>query len=149
MNRTRRLIQRATDERGALSAEFALGAPILIAVVLLLVVAGRIALAENEVQTAASAAARAASIALTTSDAETSASQVAYDTLSESGYLCSTLTVDIDDEGIASPLGVSASVSVTVTCVISMSDIALPGLAGTRTFTETASSPVDSFRERN
>ncbi|KAB1660418.1 pilus assembly protein [Pseudoclavibacter chungangensis] len=138
-----------SDDRGALSVELVIVAPVLIAVVLLLVAAGRIQVATTAMQSAAGAASRAASIALTSAEAEIEATEVARTTLSESGYLCATLTVEVDDSGLASPLGVSGTVAVTVTCDLALADIALPGLGGTRTFTATALSPVDSFRERN
>ena len=42
----------------------------------------------------------------------------------------------------------TASVTATVTCVVNLSDVAVPGLPGTRTITATMSSPLDTYRER-
>jgi hypothetical protein len=39
-------------------------------------------------------------------------------------------------------------VSVTITCEVSLTDIALPGLPGSRVLTTTFVSPIDIFRER-
>jgi hypothetical protein len=45
-------------------------------------------------------------------------------------------------------VGTPASVTATVTCVVNLSDVAIPGLPGTRTITATMSSPLDTYRER-
>jgi hypothetical protein len=39
-------------------------------------------------------------------------------------------------------------VSATVTCTVSLSDLLVPGLPGSRTLTATFTSPLDPFRER-
>lgn len=138
----------AADEAGALSVEYALVAPVLLAVVLLLVAAGRIGLAETDVRSAASAAAREASLALTAGAAQVEATDTALASLDRSGYTCVELVVVVDGTGLGAALGEPGTVTATVTCVLSLGDVALPGLGGTRTFTATASSPVDPFRER-
>ena len=50
--------------------------------------------------------------------------------------------------GFATPVGTPATVSATVTCVVELSDLALPGVPGTRTVTVTVTSPLDTYRER-
>lgn len=144
----RRSARVATGEAGALSVEYALVAPVLLAVVLLLVAAGRIGLAETDVRSAASAAAREASLALTAASAQVEATDTARASLDQAGYACVELAVVVDGTGLGAALGEAGTVTVTVTCVLSLGDVALPGLGGTRTFTATASSPVDPFRER-
>lgn len=143
-----RRIRTRLDESGALSVEFALVAPVLVLVLLLLVAGGRIALASTGVESAAAAAAREASLALTSAEAQTNATETASRNLTQSGYDCVTLSVSIDDAGLFTPLGETGTVTATVTCVLNLADIALPGLGGTRTLTATGESPVDSFRER-
>ena len=54
----------------------------------------------------------------------------------------------MDTSGFASPVGPPANVTATVTCVVNLSDVAVPGLPGTRTITATMTSPLDTFRER-
>ena len=36
----------------------------------------------------------------------------------------------------------------TVACVVNLADLSLPGVPGTRTVTATATSPIDTYRER-
>ena len=61
---------------------------------------------------------------------------------------CTTKSVSVDTSGFASPVGTPATVTATVTCVVNLSDVAVPGLPGTRTITATMSSPLDTYRER-
>ena len=56
--------------------------------------------------------------------------------------------VTVDTAGFAAPVGTPATVTATVRCVVNLADLAVPGVPGTRTVTATASSPVDTFRER-
>jgi len=46
-------------------------------------------------------------------------------------------------------VGTPATVTATVRCVVNLADLAVPGVPGARTVTATASSPVDTFRERD
>jgi hypothetical protein len=56
--------------------------------------------------------------------------------------------VDVDTSGFRVPVGLPAQVRATVTCVVALGDLALPGFPGSRTVTATAVSPVDTYRER-
>ncbi|GAA2888618.1 pilus assembly protein [Streptosporangium fragile] len=69
-------------ERGSLSAETVLLAPVFLLFLLFLVGAGRVVEAQGEVNGAARDAARAASVERTMSDAETAAGEAARDALS-------------------------------------------------------------------
>lgn len=144
--RARRRIGR--NDRGSLVLEFAVLAPGLVLVIGLMIVAGRVALAGQSVGQAADEAARAASLARTQSEAARSARDTATSSLRKQSLQCTTSTVTVDSSGYARPAGTAATVAATVTCVVRLSDIALPGLPGSRTVTATASSPLDTYRER-
>jgi hypothetical protein len=131
-----------------MSVELVLIAPALAFVILLLVAGARVALAGNAVESAAVAAARDASLSRTTAGAQSSAQLAANVSIAQSGLACANFTVSVDDGGLNVPLGEVGTVSATLTCTLNMTDIALPGLPGTKTITTTASSPVDAFRER-
>lgn len=149
MNRIRRAIARyRRDETGSMSVELVVLTPALVLIILLLVAGARLALAGNAAEAAAIAAAREASLSRTTEQAQLNANAAAQQAMSQGGYECLELTILIDDSGLNVPLGQVGTVSATMTCVVNLSDLALPGLPGTRTLTHTAASPVDAFRER-
>jgi hypothetical protein len=131
-----------------MSVELVMIAPALALVILFLVAGARIALAGNAVESAAVAAARDASLSRTTAGAQAGAQLAANVSIAQAGLACANFTVVVDDAGLSVPLGEVGTVSATLTCTLNMTDIALPGLPGTKTITSTASSPVDAFRVR-
>jgi Flp pilus assembly protein TadG len=141
-------LRRRRDDRGAVTLEFVVVAPALLALLGLLVMAGRVAIASNSVESAADEAARSASISRTASGARAEAEDGARRSLAEQGLQCSSVEVDVDTAGFAVPVGLPAQVHATVTCVVRLSDLALPGFPGSRTVTATAVSPLDTYRER-
>jgi hypothetical protein len=54
----------------------------------------------------------------------------------------------VDTSGFRTRPGQSASVDTTVTCLLRLSDLALPGLPGSKRISATAVSAVDTYRER-
>jgi hypothetical protein len=75
--------------------------------------------------------------------------------LAQDGLHCSpaaTVTVDTNGggglPGFQAQVGQPAAVSATVTCDVSLAQIVVPGLPGSRTITETFVSPLDPYRER-
>ncbi len=141
-------LRRRRDDRGAVTLEFVVVAPALLALLGLLVMAGRVAIASNSVESAADEAARTASISRTASGARAAAEDGARRSLAEQGLQCSSVQVGVDTAGFAVPVGLPAQVHATVTCVVQLSDLALPGFPGSRTVTATAVSPLDTYRER-
>ncbi len=139
---------RRGDERGVATLEFVVLTPVLIALLGLLVMAGRVAIASNSVQAAADEAARSASISRTASAARSGAEAGARRSLARQDLRCATVRVEVDTGGFATPVGLPARVSATVTCVVQLADLALPGFPGSRTVTATAVSPLDTYRER-
>lgn len=140
-------LRRLTGEQGSTSIEAAIVIPAVLIFILLMVAAGRVAMAQSKVVTAAEAGARAASIERTAGQARSSAAQVVAATLRSGEVKCSP-DVSTSTGGFAVPVGQPATVSTTVTCTIALGDLAVPGLAGSRTFTSTATSPLDTYRGR-
>lgn len=136
------------DDRGSVTLEFVVLAPVLLALLGLLIMAGRVAIASNSVEAAADEAARSASISRTAAGARSSAQDGARRSLAQQDLRCTSVQVDVDTSGFAVPVGLPAQVRATVTCVVSLADVALPGFPGSRTVTATAVSPVDTYRER-
>lgn len=137
-----------TNERGSNAAEIVIIAPVIAMLILVLVAGGRTALADNATQSAAFAAARAASLSRDTTSATSNADDAARRAMTQAGINCTTLTVTVDASGLNVPLGTTGEVSASINCDVNLSDITLPGIPGSRTMTSSAASPVDAYRER-
>lgn len=140
--------RRRLGERGSISLELAILAPALLLLLGFAIFAGRTVIADNAVQEAARSAARSASIAVDQSTASAAAQESAASTLAVQDLACAPLSVVVDTSGFSAPIGTPSQVSVTVTCTVSMGDLLLPGLPGSKTVTATFVSPIDSYRQR-
>ncbi|MFG2047752.1 TadE/TadG family type IV pilus assembly protein [Micromonospora sp. NPDC048935] len=151
-----------TAERGSVSIEVAVLAPAFIALMVLAGVVGRTAVAAETIDAAAHDAARAASISRDSTTARTAALKAVQDQLNWHGLACANdpnpeLTGSVGgqpssfDDAFSSPVGADATVTVTVTCLVSLQDIALdilPGMPGEKQVSATFTSPLDRYRGR-
>ena len=135
-------------ERGSVSLELVVIAPAVILLLAFAVFCGRAMIADNAVEEAARAAARAASISIDALTAQQAAQASAAETLARQDLRCASLSVSVDTSGFAAPIGTPSSVSVDVVCVVDMADLMMPGLPGSRTVSAGFTSPIDSYRER-
>ena len=133
-------------DRGSVALEAAIIAPGLIFLLCLVIAYGRIMLAGGTVEAAARAAAREASLARNPAEAKARAAAAAESSLAE--LRCTSTAVDVDTSGFAVPAGQIASVKATVSCTVGLSDLALPGLPGTKTMDATFTSVLDRYRSR-
>lgn len=129
-------------QQGSVAVEVAVVAPALVALLLLVVFAGRVAQADGDVRRAAAAAARAASLRQYPSDAEQAAGEAAKANLAASGVACGSLDTFVDTSRFA-PGG---AVAVTVRCTASMAEVSLLGVPGHRTFTARSTQVIDRYR---
>ncbi len=136
------------SERGSASIEAVIIVPAVGLVIALLILAGRITIADQTVHAAAAEAARTSTLARTPDDAHTRANHAARATLTSQNTTCAATEITVDTSGFSRPLGTPASVTVTVTCHIPLTDLTLPGISGTKTITATANSPLDPYRGR-
>lgn len=136
------------DDRGSTTLELVVWAPGLLLMIGLLTVAGRVNSANAAVEQAAVDAARTASSARSAGGARDMAKASAEKSLAGQGLQCTTTTIVLDTAGFGTRPGQSATVTATVTCPVRLSDLAIPGLPGTRTVSHTATSSIDTFRER-
>lgn len=146
--RTRQRQRGRGRERGSAAIEAVIGVPAFMLFVGLIIFAGRVAIAQQAVESAAAAAARSASIARTQTQAQHDAAATTAGSLREQDVNCASQRVTVDTTGFASPAGTPATVTATVTCVVDLADLAVPGVPGTRTVSVTMSSPIDTYRER-
>ena len=140
-------MSRTRNERGSVSTEMAVVMVSFFAGFLMLVVfAGRVAQAENDVRSAAHQAARAASLTGNPARAESEARRVVDANLVSSGLTCRNgldVIVGLDQ---FQPGG---WVTVTVSCRAAFSDVASLAVPGTRTFRSTATEVIDTYRADN
>jgi Flp pilus assembly protein TadG len=136
-------------ERGNVAINTAVVFPMLLLIGLLLVMAGRLVLAEGVVQSAANEAARAASISRTATVAGAQATSTATSTLLNSGVSCAETSVTPMTDAFALPLGTVGTITVRVECVVPLRDLGLPGAPGTRTISATGTSVLDAYRGRS
>jgi hypothetical protein len=145
MIRWSRLVgRRPRDERGAASTELVLVMPVLIAFLFLVVAAGRLTDAKSDVVSAASDAARAASLQASQGAAVTQAQRIAEDSVAGEGIEClGGLRVDV---GFDPAFQRGATVHTTVECDVETGDLALLNLPGVVTVREQAWEPIDTHR---
>jgi Flp pilus assembly protein TadG len=128
-------------DHGATAVELALAVPILMLGVLLMLVSYRAGAVHIDVTSAAGAAARAASAQRTPAAAAAAADQTARAHL---GSVCDTATITVDTTDFR-PGG---SVTVSLTCTVSIRTLAEVTLPGSVTSRGSATSPVDAMRSR-
>lgn len=148
---TRLLHRRHGDyDRGSISVELAILLPGFVYLIILAIVTGRQVIAQGAIDLAAHDAARAASLSRSAAVAQSRATAAAQDSLAQQGLACSALSVTVNTEQFARPVGTPATVSVTIACQLSFADLsALPGVPGSRTLTASFVSPLDQYRPRS
>lgn len=138
-----------TDDRGSFAIEAAILVPALLFFLLLVIAAGRVETARGTVDAAARDAARSASLKRTVNTAVSAAQRSAATTLHQQGVSChNPQPATVDHADFAPPVGRTGQVTVTVTCTVLLSDVAMPGLPGSITVTSTFTSVVDAYRAR-
>jgi Flp pilus assembly protein TadG len=135
-------------EEGSATIEAMIVAPVLGLVVLLIVFGGRVAVAQQSVQTAAFEAARAASLARVPALAQDDAVAAAHTSLANQNVRCAGTDIAVDTSGLTAPVGTPSAASATVTCQVDLSDLGVPLLPGARVVSATMTSAVDMHRER-
>lgn len=130
------------DDQGSVATELTLLVPVLIVLMLFVVFCGRLADARLRVDDAAHQTVRAATLARSSSQASSDAQSTAQAALAQAGVRCQNLGVSAHVAGLQP----GSTVTVTVTCDIGLSDLALLGVPGSTTAESTASSVVDQWR---
>lgn len=132
--------RRCRDDRGEGALDLTImGMCFFVPVVLLLVFAGRVNAGHAAVESAARHAAREISIARDAQAAEPVAQAEAATTVREGSAMCRSMDFSATVGG--------GQVTVTVSCAVDLSEIALLPVPGTRTATATAVEVIDRHRE--
>ena len=132
-----------SDEQGMATVELVLLTPLALVVLAFLVIAGRLTTATADVTAAARDAARAASLTQTYDSALAAATRTAEASLADQDVTCRDLAVTGGDPALFVAGG---EITITVTCAVSLADVALPGIPGTRTIGATSTEIIDRFR---
>ncbi|QAY63201.1 pilus assembly protein [Xylanimonas allomyrinae] len=141
--------KREDGQRGSAAIEAAIVVPAFGLLVALVVLGGRVTLAHQIVQSAAADAARSASLERAPAAAADAATAAARLTLDGQHPECTAATVNVTPTSLDGPPGTDATVTVTVTCDVTLSDLTfIPGVPGTRTVSATMTSPVDRWTAR-
>lgn len=134
-------------DAGNAALELVILAPVIILLICMVIAAGRVAIAQGSIDAAARDAARQASISRSPDAAIAAAKASATAELAREGLDC-TPVVTVDTSQFARPLGQPASVTASVSCTVSLSDLVLPGLPGQVPLHDSFTSPLDPFRGR-
>lgn len=136
-------MRRCRGERGLATIELVLMTPVLFLVLSFLVVAGRLTTVRGDVAAAARDAARAASRAATFEQAAQDATATAEASLGGRDVTCRDLAVELEDP---SAFRAGGTVAVRVSCGVSLTDVAIPGLPGERTIEHRSVEVIDVYR---
>ena len=142
-----RALRRRSADSGSATVELVILTPAVLLLLGLVVIGGRIALADNAISGVAGSAAREASLARSPAQAIAAAQTTASSTLADQNLHCLSTQVDVDTAGFAAAPGTGASVRVDVYCTVALNEMALPGLPGSRTLHDFSVSPLDPYRE--
>jgi Flp pilus assembly protein TadG len=139
--------RRRHGDDGNAALELVILAPILLGLLGLVIAAGRTTIAQGSVDAAARDAARQASISLTLATAQAAGQASARAALRNDGLDCAPVVL-IDTSQFATAPGQPATVSATVSCTVSLANLALPGLPGSVSLQATFTSALDIYRSR-
>lgn len=146
--RTRRVGTDTNTDTGNAALELVMLAPILLALLSLVIAAGRTTVAQGSVDAAARDAARQASIALTPAAAQMTGLASARAALRQDGLDCTPAVVVDTRQFTSVPVGQPAAVTAVVSCAVPLANLALPGLPGTARLSARFTSPLDTYRSR-
>jgi Flp pilus assembly protein TadG len=139
---------RPAGDRGNAALELVILAPVVLFLLGLAIAAGRTSIAQGSVDAAARDAARQASISRTPAAAQTAALASARLALRQDSIDCAPI-VNVDASQFTSrQVGQPAQVTATVTCQVTLSDLLVPGMPGSKTLTASFTSPLDPYRAR-
>lgn len=141
-HRRRHRVTRQRDEGGYASVELLAMATVLVGFIVTVVGGGRFVDADSQVDDAAYAAARAASLETTYEAAQAAGRAAAQESLRNRGKACAELTVSF----AGTDFRTSGHVTVKVTCHADLHDVVGFGLPGAKDFTSTAVVPIEQYR---
>lgn len=138
---------RTSGENGAVAVEFVVLIPAVLLLGWLLIAGGRIWLAQGELEQAAGAAARAASLSRTPAAAYQSAQAFAAAQLATGELPCREVRIEVEAGDLDLPPGNPGQVSARLTCVLDLG-FPVPGWPDTLSLAAGAWVGLDRYRGR-
>lgn len=135
-------MKKSQSEAGMATLEVVLALPVLIMLALFVVGLGRMAEARSTVDAAAFDAARAASLERNPDLARLVGEDAGRASIGATGIACHGLDIRVDVSNYTS----GGSVTSTVSCTAILTDVNLAGFTGNKTFTSTATVPIEVWR---
>jgi Flp pilus assembly protein TadG len=136
-------------EAGNAPLELMILAPVIMMLICLVIAAGRTTIAQGSVDAAARDAARQASVARSPEAAVAAAYASARSELSGESLNCTpVIRLPRVYRDFAARVGTPAAVTAQVTCTVSLADLLIPGLPGSKTLRASFTSPIDPYRGR-
>jgi Flp pilus assembly protein TadG len=130
------------SEHGSAAVELVLITPVLVALLLFVVMLGRLGSARATVDAAARDAARAASIARSSDTAQIAGTDAATASTRTAGLQCAPLSVEITGDDRP-----GSTIEATVSCILPLSDLAFGlHIPAVKTLTSHFIAPVDRYR---
>jgi Flp pilus assembly protein TadG len=140
------VVPRVPRDAGSAALELVVLTPALLALLLLVIAAGRITAATGQVDGAARDAARAASLERSLPDATAAARSTAAASLAGQDVRCRRIAVRVAGD-YAAPVGTPSAVRVRVGCTVDLSDLGLP-LPRSKTLHASYTAVLDRHRGR-
>jgi Flp pilus assembly protein TadG len=141
---TAALRRRRRGDAGSMSVEMtALVFPVTLVMTVLILATWQLMAAKLDVNTAAAAAARAASLQNSPADAEDAARQAAAAAMTDAGRTCTSLTVEVDTAGFTH----GGFVEVRLVCQARTGDLLGLAAPGSVDLVATSRAPIERFRE--
>jgi Flp pilus assembly protein TadG len=135
-------------ERGSAAIEAAVGVPVFVLFVGLIIYGGRTAATHQSLESAAAEAARTASIARDPQTAQAGAKQAAVASISNQQIGCRDIDISVDTSDFNKQPGQAGQVTVRISCRLDLASLAVPGIPGSKVLSASISSPIDTWRER-
>lgn len=129
-------------DRGSLTVEVVVLAPVVVMFALATLAFGRVSQARQQVVEAARAGAQAAAVGSDATDAQQAAQTAASNGILASSHTCSNPQITANVAHFV-PGGY---VVVEVTCHVELSDLLVPGLPGSTTVQASSTAPIDPYR---
>jgi len=136
------------SERGSVSIEAVMIIPAFLLFLALIVAVARVGSVQADVHAAAVEGARVGSLQDSAAAAEEAARRAIDAHLARENVHCVSQSVAIEASSLDQPPGTPGSVTVTITCLVPLGDLGVPGLPGEVEIRASFSTAIDTYSHR-
>lgn len=134
-------------DHGSMSIEAVLIIPVFLVFLALIAAIGRTAAVQEDLHASIVAAVRIASLQPSSIAGEDAARTAIENHLADEGVRCISSDISINTYALDLPPGQPGEVWATITCMVPLSDLSVPGLPGQIRLTDTFSTPIDPYSQ--